>query len=75
MQYVRKTSQNFSENFLENLLLDRGILEQTPEFYEAYFNPTKKNEHSPNLLDHIEEGYQLLKRHLLNNSKLYIVVD
>ena len=75
MQYVRKTSQNFTEDFLENLLVDRGILEQTPEFYEAYFNPTKTNEHSPELLDHMEEGYQLLKRHLMGNGRLYIPVD
>lgn len=56
-------------------MIDRGILEETPDFYQSYFNPTKENEHASELLDHMEEGYELLKQHLMNNSRLYLVID
>lgn len=57
------------------MLIDREILEETPDFYQAYFNPTKENEHEPELFDHMEEGYELLKRHIMSNSRLYLVID
>lgn len=31
MKYVRKTSYDIKENFLENLLIDRGILPMNEE--------------------------------------------
>jgi uncharacterized membrane-anchored protein YhcB (DUF1043 family) len=53
------------------LLKDRGII-QNEEDYERYLNPTVNEEHSPDLLDHMEEGYQLLKKHLSAGSSIYV---
>lgn len=75
MKYKLKTIQNYTSDFLENLLIDRGIIEEIPEFYQKYFSPTKENEYAPSLLDNIEKGCQLLERHLKNNNKIYLLVD
>lgn len=54
MKYIRKTSENFTENFLNNLLIDRKIISNlSAEEKEKFFNPTIDNELSPSLLDNI----------------------
>lgn len=76
MQYIRKTSKEITDNFLQELLLDRGVISTSKEFQDAYFNPTKDNEHNPSLMDNMEEGYQLLMKHLnAGNGRIYIIVD
>ncbi len=61
MKYIQKTSQNFTKNFLNNLLIDRGIISNlTEEEKEKFFNPTLDNEIDSSLLDNIQEAYQLL---------------
>ena len=75
MKYIRKTSYNIKENFLENLLIDRKILPEIENEREAFYNPTIQNELSPDLLDNIEEGYQMLMKHLKKGSKIYLVID
>lgn len=76
MQYIRRTSKDINSNFLKELLLDRGVINSSQDFQEKYFNPTIANEHNPELLDHMEEGYQLLIKHLkAGGSKIYICID
>ena len=40
MKYIRKTSYNIKENFLENLLIDRKILPEIENEREAFYSPT-----------------------------------
>nr|DAW49419.1 MAG TPA: METALLOPROTEASE, VIBRIO CHOLERAE, PRTV, N-TERMINAL [Caudoviricetes sp.] len=42
MKYIRKTKKEITSNFLEELLIDRGILskDDTPEFRHSFFYPT-----------------------------------
>lgn len=53
---------------------DRGILPPIEE-REKFFSPTFENEHDPSLLDHMEEGYQLLFKHLRQGSRIYLIDD
>lgn len=73
MKYIQRTTQNFKDNFLTNLLLDRNILKEDKEYNEKFFNPTKENLLKPDSLDNIKEGFELLINHLKNNSKLYVI--
>lgn len=73
MQYNRRTTQEITSNFLFNLLLDRGVLPRQDEV-DKFLNPTRENEHNPELLDHMEEGFQLLMKHI-NGSRILLVVD
>lgn len=75
MKIVKRTKSDIKEDFVENLLLDRGILKKDEDFFNKFFNPTKENELDPALLNNIEEGYQMLMRHLKNRSKIYLPVD
>lgn len=75
MKIIKRTKMDIKEDFIENLLLDRGILKRDEEFFGKFFNPTKKNELDPALLDNMEEGYQLLMKHLKNRSKIYLIQD
>lgn len=59
-----------AETCLGWLLDARGI-----DDIEAYVHPSKEYELDPYNLDHIEDGANLLLRHLNNNSKILFVVD
>lgn len=74
MKYKRKTSYDIKEDYVLNLLVDRGILKDK-EDTQWYFYPTEDNYCDPLKLDHMEEGYNLLKTHLLNGSKILLIVD
>lgn len=52
------------------LLGVRGV-----EDIEGYVYPSKKYELNPRLLDNIDAGAALLKKHLDNNSDILLVVD
>jgi hypothetical protein len=56
VQYNKRTTYDINSNFLFNLLLDRGVLPRQEEV-DKFLNPTKENEHKPELLDHMEEGF------------------
>ena len=76
MKYIRRTSKDIKENFLKELLIDRGIIIDDEVFLDKFLNPSKeKNEIEPELLDNMEEGYQMLMRHLKNRSKIYLPID
>lgn len=75
MKYKRRTSHNITEDFLNQLLYDRGILHDNDEFKEKFFKPTKENLIDPILLDNMEKGYKLLKKHLEAGSRIYLVID
>lgn len=56
VKLTQRTSYDIQDNYLENLMEDRGILPPIEE-RDRFFYPTFENEHDPLLLDHVEEGY------------------
>ena len=74
VQYSKRTNSDITENFLINLLLDRGVLPVNSEDVEKFVRPTEKNECNPELLDNMEEGYKLFMKHL-HGSRILLVVD
>ncbi len=74
MQYNKRTNKDITENFLINLLLDRGILPTDSSDVEKFVYPKIINEIPPILLDNMKEGYELLMKHL-HGSKILLVVD
>lgn len=75
MKYILKTSKPIKENFLNELLLDRGILKDDEDYNRKYFNPTRDCLLEPTLLDNMEKGFGMFKRHLENGSKIVFIVD
>lgn len=75
MKYVRKTSKNITSNFLNELLLDRGYPVGDTDFDDKFFLPTMGNMLPSLGLDNMKEGYELLKKHIINGSKMFICVD
>lgn len=75
MKYTKRTTKDIRENFLEELLLDRGIITTDEDFCNKFFTPTKDNELPPEALDNMEEGYQMLMKHLKGGHKFYLVID
>ncbi len=54
---------------------DRGVLPINEPERSMFLSPTKNNEHNPELLDHIKEGWDLLSKHLLSGSRIYLIID
>ena len=76
MKYIRRTSYNIKEDFTKNLLIDRHILNRDDkEYSDKFFHPTLENECYPELLDNIEEGYELLMKHLMHEDRILICID
>lgn len=75
MKYVRKTSYDIKENFLEELLKDRKILPDNKEQIDAFYNPTKNNLLNPRLLDNIDAAADLIESHIKNGNKIYLIID
>lgn len=76
MKYMQTTSYTIKEDFLKNLLIDRGIIpENNKEYHQKFFKPTRENMCDPLKLDHMEEGYNLFTKHLAAGNKFYFVVD
>ena len=71
MKYVRRTSYDIKDNFIPNLLKDRGIINEDNE--ETYFHPTEEVELNSCQLDNIDAGIKLLEKNL--NNKILIIVD
>ena len=62
MKYVRRTSYDIKDNFIPNLLKDRGIINEDNE--EIYFHPTEEVELNSCQLDNIDAGIKLLEKNL-----------
>lgn len=75
MKYIRKTSYDIKENFLENLLIDREVLPQNKEDQKAFYCPTKNNLIDYHLLDNIEVAADLIEKHIKAGSKIYLPID
>lgn len=76
MKYMQTTSYTIKEDFLKNLLIDRGIIpENDNEYHQKFFKPTRENMYDPLRLDHMEEGYNLFTKHLAAGNRFYFVVD
>lgn len=77
MKYIRRTSKEITSDFLNQLLIDRGVLsiDTHPEAIQNFFHPTWKNLLQPILLDNVEEGYKLLKKHVDADSTIYLCID
>ena len=73
MKYIRKTSKNITQDFLMELLKDRGF--PIEQYKQEFFYPNEKNEYDPLFLDNIIEGSELLRKHILNENQIYICVD
>ena len=76
MKYVRKTSKDITDNFLIELLNDRGIIpSKNIQENFSFFSPTYSNELDPYKLDHILEAATLLLSHIKNGSHIRIYID
>lgn len=75
MKYIQRTKTNIDNDFFRNLLIDRKIIDSSRESYENFIRPRKDFLLEPTLLDNMEEGFKLFKKHLDNNSTIYFVVD
>lgn len=73
MKFIRKTNKVISNNFLNELLLDRQIIPENKHM--EYFYPKRENLLSPLCLDNIQEGCELLKTHILNGNRIYLCID
>lgn len=68
---VKLANENFTSNYLKNLLAARGVTN-----IEEFLDPSIKELNSPELFDNIAKGAHLLTKTLQTiNSKILIVVD
>lgn len=58
------------KDYLNNLLLEKGV-----EDLEAFLKPTDDLIQSPEFLDNIKEGWELLEKILYNDQKILLIVD
>ena len=75
MKYIRKTSYDIKENFLENLLIDRKVLPEKENEKDAFYNPTWNNLLDYRLLDNIEAAADMIEKHIKAGNKIYLLVD
>lgn len=68
MKY-RLINQNYSSNYIENILAEKGI------DGEILLNPTKEFLQSPEYLDNIDDAFRCLMSHIEDNSKFALIVD
>lgn len=73
MKYIRRTSRDITDNFLEELLKDRNIINDTNK--QSFFNPSKTDLIDPMLLDNIEAAADCFLKHLEKGSRIYLVID
>ena len=68
MKYKLKSL--IKKDYLNTILLERGI-----ENPDNYINPKLSDIESPINLDNMRRGYELLEHHILQNSKIALIVD
>lgn len=59
-----------NSNYLEELLRERGVKD-----LQDFLNPTEDLIQSPDYLDNIAEGWELLEKIILDGKKILLVVD
>lgn len=59
-----------SDDYLRDVLLERGV-----EDPARYRKPTENDLLDPYLLDRVEEGVDLLAKHIARGSKFFIQID
>lgn len=74
MKYIRKTKENYKQDYLFNLLKDRGII-KTKNDLDEFLKPNKEMLSSPYLLENIEAAVDCVIKHLENGSKILIPPD
>lgn len=67
---LRKNFTTDAQDALYEILEERGV-----ENVEEYLHPTKECEYDPFLLDNMQEGIEMLHKHLEMKSKILFVVD
>ena len=72
MNYVMRKWSDSNKSALVQVLLNRGMRE---EDIEHYLHTTDDDLIDPASIEHIEEGAQLLLKHINNNSKVFIQPD
>lgn len=76
MKYIKRTKKEITNNFLKNLLIDRGIIPKDDlQYHDKFFNPKRSNLLDSELLDNITIAAQVLEKHLKRGSKIYIIID
>lgn len=74
MNYIRRTKTNIKENYLYELLKDRGLVRNQND-YLNYLHPKRTDLLNPLLLRNIDEGFKCLMKHLENHSSILLYVD
>ena len=75
MKYVKRTKTDIKEDFVNNLLADRGILPDSAEEIKRFYYPTKENLLDYELLDNIEAAADMIEYHIKEGHRIYLVVD
>lgn len=68
MKY-RLINQNYSSNYIENILAEKGING------EILLNPTKEFLQSPEYLDNIDDAFRCLMNHIEDDTKFALIND
>ena len=67
---VKLVNPNYKDNYLENLMSYRGV-----DNFESFLNPTIVELEEPELLDNIEEGFNLYIDAIKKHGNIALVVD
>lgn len=67
---IKLINPNYTDNYLENLLSYRGV-----KNLNTFLNPSPNELEEPELLDNIEEGYQLYIDTIKRKGNIALVVD
>lgn len=67
---VNLVSQNYTDNYLVNLLKERGV-----NSLEDYLEPSFKHLQQPEDFDNIQEGWKILEDTLNSNGSILLIVD
>lgn len=76
MKYVKTIKNDYSQDFVLNLLKERGIIpEELTQYPVWYKSPEKTNLCDPLDLDNMEKGFEVFKKHLFNGNRIRFYVD
>ena len=67
---VKLVNPNYTDNYLKNLLAYRGV-----ENFENFLNPPSTELEEPELLDNIEEGFQLYINTIKRKGNIALITD
>ena len=75
MKYIQRTKNIITQNFLENILIEREVLPNQDIDRMAFYKPSWNNLLDYQLLDNIETAADMIEHHIKLSNKIYIVVD